>query len=67
MDNVDVILKRFETPDETREFTKGRLEVVRIGGLTIGRALLRGQGNNHGGSAWASHGATVRVRLRLTA
>ena len=35
---IDVILKRFETPDEVRVFAKGRLEIVRIGGLTIGRA-----------------------------
>jgi hypothetical protein len=35
---IDVILKRFESPDETREFEKGRLDVVRLGGLTIGRA-----------------------------
>jgi quercetin dioxygenase-like cupin family protein len=34
----DVILKRFETPDETRFFEKGRLDIVRIGGMTIGRA-----------------------------
>ncbi len=35
---IDVIVKRFEAPDETREFEKGRLEVVHIGPLTIGRA-----------------------------
>jgi len=35
---VDVVLKRFETPDETRIFEMGRLEVVRFGGVTIGRA-----------------------------
>jgi quercetin dioxygenase-like cupin family protein len=35
---TDVILKRFETPDETRVFTKGRFDIVRLGGLTIGRA-----------------------------
>ena len=35
---VDVVLKRFELPDEIREFTKGRLEIVRLGGLTLGRA-----------------------------
>lgn len=35
---VDVILKRFESPDEVRTFDKGRFELVRIGGLTIGRA-----------------------------
>jgi len=35
---LDVILKRFEAPDETRELVKGRFEVVHAGGLTIGRA-----------------------------
>ena len=34
----DVILKRFESPDETRLMTKGRFEIVKLGGLTIGRA-----------------------------
>ena len=35
---IDVILKRFESPDETRTFSKGRFEIVHIGGMTIGRA-----------------------------
>jgi hypothetical protein len=35
---VDVILKRFAQPDEVRKMTKGRFELVRIGGMTIGRA-----------------------------
>ena len=35
---LEVILKRFETPDETRVFEKGKLEIVRLGGMTIGRA-----------------------------
>lgn len=35
---MNVILKRFETPDEVRLFPKGRFELVMIGGLTIGRA-----------------------------
>src|SRR5271168_4844288 len=35
---LDVILKRFEAPDETRIFPKGRFELVRIGTMTIGRA-----------------------------
>jgi len=35
---IDVILKRFESPDEVRIFEKGRLEIVRIGGMTVGRA-----------------------------
>jgi quercetin dioxygenase-like cupin family protein len=35
---VEVILKRFEAPDETRLMEKGKFEVVRLGGLTVGRA-----------------------------
>ncbi|HEX7998354.1 MAG TPA: cupin domain-containing protein [Pyrinomonadaceae bacterium] len=35
---LEVILKSFETPDETRLFEKGKLEIVRIGGMTLGRA-----------------------------
>jgi len=38
MTGVDVILKRFDAPDETRQMVKGRFEIVRLGGLTIGRA-----------------------------
>jgi hypothetical protein len=33
-----VALKRFESPDEVRAFEKGRLEIVRIGAVSIGRA-----------------------------
>ena len=36
--NVDVVLKRFDQPDEVRTFEKGKFEIVRIGGMTIGRA-----------------------------
>jgi mannose-6-phosphate isomerase-like protein (cupin superfamily) len=35
---MDVILKRFEEPDEVRRFEKGRFELVKVGGMTIGRA-----------------------------
>jgi quercetin dioxygenase-like cupin family protein len=35
---INVTLKRFEAPDETRVLTKGKFEIVRLGGLTIGRA-----------------------------
>ena len=38
---VDVVLKRFETPDEVREFTRGRFELVTIGAMTIGRATYQ--------------------------
>ena len=37
----EVLLKRFEEPDETREFEKGRFEIVRLGGLTVGRATYQ--------------------------
>ncbi len=32
------ILKRFEAADEVRRFEKGVFELVRLGGLTLGRA-----------------------------
>jgi len=41
MPDVDLILKRFDSPDEVREFRKGRYEIVRIGGMTIGRATYQ--------------------------
>ena len=34
----DVVLRRFDSPDEVRVFDKGRLEIVRIGSLVLGRA-----------------------------
>ena len=34
----EVILKRFDHPDETRNFEKGKFELIHIGGMTIGRA-----------------------------
>lgn len=52
--NLDVILRRFEHPDETREMAKGRFEVVRLGGVTIGRATYQP------GWKWSTHvGPTV--------
>ena len=44
-----VIIKRFESPDEIREFEKGRFEVVRLGGVTIGRATYQP------GWKWSEH------------
>ncbi len=35
---IEVVLKRFETPDETRTFEKGRFEIVRLGSMVLGRA-----------------------------
>ena len=38
MENLDVILKRFEEPDQTLTFEKGKFELVSLGGMAIGRA-----------------------------
>jgi quercetin dioxygenase-like cupin family protein len=37
----EVVLKRFESPDEVRTFEKGKLETVVLGGATIGRATYQ--------------------------
>jgi hypothetical protein len=36
--DVETVLRRFDSPDEVRTFEKGRLELVTIGGQTLGRA-----------------------------
>ena len=55
---TNVILKRFEKPDETREMAKGRFELVHLGGLTIGRATYEP------GWKWSEHvGPTVGAKL----
>ena len=46
---IDVVLRRFDAPDETRVMTKGRFEIVRIGGVTIGRATYEP------GWRWSEH------------
>jgi hypothetical protein len=33
-------MKSFEKPDEVREFPKGRLELIKVGGATVGRATF---------------------------
>jgi hypothetical protein len=45
----EVILKRFEAPDEVRVFEKGRFELVYLGGMTIGRAIYEP------GWKWSTH------------
>ena len=47
----EVILKRFEKPDEIRRFEKGKFEIVQMAGMTIGRATYSLDGN--GPSTWA--------------
>ena len=46
---LSVILKRFDSPDEIRTFPKGRFEIVRLGGMTIGRATYEP------GWKWSEH------------
>ena len=54
---ADVLLKRFEHPDETRTFERGRLELVRLGSVVIGRATYEP------GWKWSQHvGPTVGAK-----
>ena len=57
---ADVILKRFETPDEVREMPKGCFELVRIGGMTIGRATYQP------GWRWSEHAGPMVGAARCT-
>ena len=54
---VEVILRRFESPDERRVMEKGSFDVVHIGGLTVGRATYQP------GWRWSEHvGPTVGAK-----
>jgi hypothetical protein len=46
---AQMLLKRFDAPDEVREMTLGCFEVVRLGGLTLGRATYQP------GWRWSQH------------
>jgi hypothetical protein len=46
---IDVILKRFDHPDEVRTFELGRFELVTLGNMTIGRAIYQP------GWRWSTH------------
>jgi hypothetical protein len=41
MAKLETILKRFDAPDEVRVFNKGKFELIRLGGMTIGRATYQ--------------------------
>jgi len=49
MVDVGVILRRFETPDETRSPDHGKFELIHIGGMSIGRATYQP------GWKWSTH------------
>jgi len=48
-DPADVILKRFDEPDEVREMPLGRFELITLGGRSIGRATYQP------GWRWSEH------------
>ena len=56
--HIEVTLRQFESPDETRVMEKGKFEVIHIGGLTVGRATYEP------GWRWSEHvGPTVGATL----
>jgi len=57
---VEVILKRFEQPDEVRQMVKGTFEIVRLGGMTIGRATYEP------GWKWSEHVGAALGKSRCT-
>ncbi len=44
-----VVQKRFDAPDEVKEFEKGRFEIVRLGSMVVGRATYQP------GWKWSEH------------
>src|SRR5439155_5697548 len=48
-EQIALILKSFEAPDEGRGLQKGRLEIVHVGGMTVGRATYEP------GWKWSEH------------
>jgi quercetin dioxygenase-like cupin family protein len=60
MPDIEVILKRFDSPDETRQMVKGRFEIVRLGGITIGRATYEP------GWRWSEHVGPALGATRCT-
>ena len=45
----EVVQKRFDAPDEVKEFEKGRFEIVRLGSMVVGRATYQP------GWKWSEH------------
>ena len=46
---LEVMLKRFDSPDEVRLFEKGKFEIVKMGSMVIGRATYEP------GWKWSEH------------
>jgi quercetin dioxygenase-like cupin family protein len=49
MIDVSVIIRQFDSPDQTRSFPLGKFELVHIGGTSIGRATYQP------GWRWSEH------------
>lgn len=60
MSVLETILRRFESPDEVREFARGRIELIRIAGQTLGRATYEP------GWKWSVHVGPGRNARRCT-
>ena len=45
----ELILKKFEQPDEVTNFDKGKFEIINLGGVTIGRGIYEP------GLKWSEH------------
>ncbi len=50
---MHALIKRFDSPDETRTFEKGKFDVIKIGHMTIGRASYEP------GWKWSEHVGAV--------
>jgi len=49
MQHVNEVLRSFDQPDETREYEKMRLEILRLAGQSVGRAIYEP------GWKWSTH------------
>jgi hypothetical protein len=49
MHGLSAMVKAFDSPDEVREMDRGKFEIVRIGGMVIGRATYEP------GWKWSKH------------
>lgn len=57
-EKIDLVLKRFDAPDEVRHMERGTFEIVRVGAMTIGRATYQP------GWRWSRHvGPSIGQRL----
>lgn len=66
---LDIVLKRFEQPDQVRIFDKGKLEIIHLGGLALGRATYEPGwrwSKDVGPSVGASHCNVEHVCLVLS-